>query len=208
MGDEAEPLRSRLWALKALPGADVKFVSVEIKEASRGWLKARGWTKDVRVPCSASTYAVGVSHADFCIIAQGDAKGAGRALVDAVAGGCVPLLLGSVSLPLSKLLRYDGFTRTIDTSEFLRYPVEATKAVIDASVPQLPALRRALVAAREDLILGFGSAPLAAAEGSFATAAAADFTPGRGVDLVLLEVGRQICSRSPSSLSACFAPQD
>ena len=38
---------------------------------------------------------------------------------------------------------------------------------------------RALVSAREDLILGFGSAPLTAAAGSFASTPSADFTPGR-----------------------------
>ena len=139
---------------------------------------------------------------------QGDAKGAGRALVDAVAAGCVPLLLGSVTLPLAKLLRYDSFTRTIEAAEFLRSPAQATQAVIDAAVPQLATLRRALVAAREDLILGFGTAPLAAAAGTFATTAAADFSAGRGADLALLEVGRTICSRSPSSFGACFSPQD
>ena len=71
--DEASALRSRLWALRELPGADVKYVSGgggEIKEPSRSWLKAHGWSKDVRVPYSAATYASGVSHADFCIIAQ------------------------------------------------------------------------------------------------------------------------------------------
>ena len=70
--DEASALRSRLWALRELPGADVKFVSGggDIKESSRSWLKAHGWSKDVRVPYSAATYASGVSHADFCIIAQ------------------------------------------------------------------------------------------------------------------------------------------
>jgi len=173
---DAGALRSRLWALKAIPGADIKFVSGggEISGDSRSWLKAHGWTKDTRLPYSASTYASGVSHADFCLIVQGEAKGTGRALVDAVAAGCVPLLLGSLSPPHGKLLRYDAFSRTIDTAEFLRYPVEATKAVIDAAVPELPKLRRALIAAREDLILGFGAAPLAAAAGSFATIAGAD----------------------------------
>ena len=53
-------------------------------------------------------------------------------------------------------------------------------------MPELPKLRRALIAAREDLILGFGAAPLAAAAGSFATTAGADFSPGRGADLLLL----------------------
>ena len=61
-----------------------------------------------------------------------------------------------------------------------------SQAVIDAAVPELPKLRRALIAAREDLILGFGAAPLAAAAGSFATIAGTDFSPGRGADLLLL----------------------
>lgn len=171
--------------------------------------------------------------------------------------------------------------------------MRSPQAVIDAAVPELPKLRRALIAAREDLILGFGAAPLAAAAGSFATTAGADFSPGRGADLLLLvqrvqrkrvslcrrswatrssthtrsraprmrthalmiarlgreclargspprsegaaepllcptcpvsprpedgakvwlspsrlEIGRAICSRSPSSLAACFTPQE
>mgnify|MGYP007045435823 CR=1 FL=1 len=50
--------------------------------------------------------------------------------------------------------------------------------------------------------------PLAAAAGSFATTAAPDFSAGRGAARVLLEVGRAICSRSPSSLGACFPPEE
>ena len=86
---------------------------------------------------------------------------------------------------------------------FMRSP----QAVIDAAVPELPKLRRALIAAREDLILGFGAAPLAAAAGSFATTAGADFSPGRGADLLLLvqRVQRKrasLCRRSWATRSS------
>jgi hypothetical protein len=39
--------------------------------------QAHGWSKDTRLPYSASTYASGVSHADFCLIVQVRRSGGG-----------------------------------------------------------------------------------------------------------------------------------
>ena len=39
-----------------------------------------------------------------------------------------PLAAATTACACAQLLRYDAFSRTIDTAEFLRYPVEATKA--------------------------------------------------------------------------------
>ena len=39
--------------------------------------QAHGWSKDTRLPYSASTYASGVSHADFCLVVQVRRSGGG-----------------------------------------------------------------------------------------------------------------------------------
>ena len=50
-------------------------------------------------------------HADFCALPRGDGTNPGRRLVDAVASGCVPLLIGdAMRPPLSAFLRYETFS--------------------------------------------------------------------------------------------------
>ena len=78
-------------------------------------------------------------------------------------------------------------------AEFLRYPQQTVREAIDKSLPHLGQLRRRLIHAREELLLGFGASPMES-----------NVSYARGADLILLEAGRQICPRTPSSLRACF----
>ena len=56
-------------------------------------------------------------------------------------------------------MRYDTFTVRVPESEFLRYPKASVSDALAAAAPRLPALRRALIRARDDLLLGAGTAP-------------------------------------------------
>ena len=45
-------------------------------------------------------------HSDFCALPRGDGANPGRRLVDAIAAGCIPLLLGdTLKPPLSAWLK-------------------------------------------------------------------------------------------------------
>ena len=81
----------------------------------------------------------------------------------------------------------------VPEAEFLRYPMGAIRDAMEAAVPRLPELRRNLLMAREELLLGVGASPL-------------EMTPMRGADLVLLQAGRAYCPRTPSTLKACIEP--
>ena len=148
------------------------------------------------MPLSADAGASGALHADFCVVVKGDHKlQPVQDLTDAVAAGCVPILLGvnPKDLPLPKALDYSTFTLTIDDLEFRRYPLETAKTALEAAAPKLPELRKALAIARDGIVLGYGAAPR---EGEVA--------PAHGADAALLQAGRAVCPRSPSSLGACF----
>ena len=161
---EAQQLRARLWALRAYPGADVKFTvggGGRLDSDVRSWLGKNGWAKDIRVPLSADAGASGALHADFCVVVKGDHKlQPVQDLTDAVAAGCVPILLGvnPKDLPLPKALDYSTFTLTIDDLEFRRYPLETAKTALEAAAPKLPELRKALAIARDGIVLGYGAA--------------------------------------------------
>lgn len=95
-------------------------------------------------------------HSDFCAIPRGDGTNPGRRLVDAVAAGCIPLLLGdTIRPPLSSLLRYADFSVRVPEAEFLRYPKAAVTDALSAATPRLAELRRNLIRARDELLLGY-----------------------------------------------------
>ena len=117
-----------------------------------------------------------------------------RRLVDAVAAGCIPLLLGdTIRPPLGSLLKYSDFTVKIPEAEFLRYPKQVVGDALDAAGPRLAELRRNLLRARDELLLGYGDAPWQPA----------NFTPAKGADLVLLKAGGTFCPRSPATFRTC-----
>jgi hypothetical protein len=196
----AQELRARLWELRTLRGADVKFSKGGpppngLAPSVKTRLATFGWTKDLRMPYNVETAANGMLHSDFCIMPLGDGAqktNPGRRFIDAVAAGCVPIFIGdSLRPPLSAFLSYNEFTLRVPESEFLRYPRTSIQDLLTAAVPRLGELRKNLVRARDDLLLGIGTIPINA-------------TPTHAADLVLLQAGKVFCPRSPSTLRACI----
>ena len=71
-------------------------------------------------------------------------------------------------------------------------PTSTMRAALDTAAARLVQLRANVAAARDGLLLAYGSAPRPA-----------NMTVARGADLALLELGRTVCPRSPSTLRAC-----
>ena len=115
---DVQEVRSRLWALRSLPNASIKFVKggpQALYPSVDAFMRRSGVPRDNRVPLSAPKYADGALHADFCVVIRGDTGAAAHALVDAAAAGCVPLLIGdALHLPFSRLLPYANFSVHID----------------------------------------------------------------------------------------------
>lgn len=201
---DAQELRARLWDLRSLPGASIKFTrggAGVLEPSTRAWLSSHGWVSDVRVPFNAASYAYAAARSDFCVVVRGDGQNGGRMLVDAVAAGCVPLLVGDKTvLPFRRrqggLLAYSEFTVGVDETEFMRFPGETVKRVLGEAAGRLPALRRALLGARESLLLGYGEAPLRH-----------NMSLAAGADTILRSVGLHLCPRNPVSLRSCIDAQ-
>ena len=148
----------------------------------------------MRLPYNVDAYSEGMLHSDFCVLPRGETSSPGRRLVDAVAAGCIPLIIGdNIKPPHEKLIQYDAFTVRVAESEFVRYPKGVITTAIAEAVPKLATLRRNLLAARDDLLLGTGTAPTVA-----------NATVARGADFLLLEAGRTFCPRTPASFKACL----
>jgi hypothetical protein len=72
-------------------------------------------------------------RADFCVLPRGDEANPGRRLLDAVAAGCVPMIIGdTIRLPLAPLIAYKNFSVRVPESEFLRDPHAAVNEVLAA----------------------------------------------------------------------------
>ena len=66
-------------------------------------------------------------------------------MIDAVAAGCIPLLLGdSLRPPLSAFLKYSEFSVRVPENDFLRYPKETMRTVLDSAVPRIGGMHSAL----------------------------------------------------------------
>ena len=106
----------------------------------------------------------------------------------------IDIIIGdNIKPPHEKLIQYDAFTVRVAESEFVRYPKGVITTAIAEAVPKLATLRRNLLAARDDLLLGTGTAPTVA-----------NATVARGADFLLLEAGRTFCPRTPASFKACL----
>ena len=193
----AQEVRARLWELRTMAGADIKFSKggpTSLAPSIRERMKSLGWSgKDVRMPFNTVATAQGMLHADFCALPRGEKANPGRRLVDAVAAGCIPLIIGdALRPPLTSLLKYNDFSVRVPESEFMRYPKGAVSEALAAATPRLAELRRNLIRARDELLLGYGDSPLPG-----------NFTAAKGADLVLLKVGQAICPRSPATFRSC-----
>ena len=77
--------------------------------------------------------------------------------------------------PLSSFIKHSDYTVRVPEAEFL--PKGAVTEAINMAVPKLAELRRNLIRARDELLLGYGDAPLGIG----------NFSAAKGVDLVLLK---------------------
>ena len=108
---------------------DVKFTRGGPKLSSSARTALGG--KDVRMPYNTDLYTQGMLRADFCVLPRGDEANPGRRLLDAVAAGCVPMIIGdTIRLPLAPLIAYKNFTVRVPESEFLRDPHAAVSEVL------------------------------------------------------------------------------
>lgn len=195
--EQAQATRARLWELRDLPGADIKFSKGGpgiLAAETRARLREAGWTgKDVRMPFNTVAQAAGMLRSDFCALPRGEGTSTGRRLLDAIAAGCVPVWIGdTMRPPLGSWLKYANFTVRVAETEFLHFPKETIRDALAAAAPRLPELRRQLVRARDDLLLGLGTHPFAD-----------DRMALHGADLVLLQAGKVYCPRTPSTLRTC-----
>ena len=78
---------------------------------------------------SAPKYAAELRHSRYCIHFRGDTT-TSRRVFDAVAAGCVPVLVSDgVHLPFHTTLDYNSFTVTLAESTFLQGPDHAAQAL-------------------------------------------------------------------------------
>jgi hypothetical protein len=102
-------------------------------------------------------YAERMLGAKFCLAPAGDVGSSpGSRLYDALAAGCVPILVGveRASLPLSRQIDYGKVAGFISRTSFMRDPVYACEGLMHRLEPLLPAMRRAMADARRRLLYG------------------------------------------------------
>ena len=96
--------------------------------------------------------------ARYCLVpVMGDGQSPGQRFFDALAAGCVPLIVGATKplLPFADRLDAPKFVPSISKLSFLKDPVLAVEQLIHRLEPTLPALRRAMADARQHL--GYGT---------------------------------------------------
>lgn len=109
-----------------------------------------------RGSADSDSYVRGMLRARYCVVPMGDTPTPGRRLVDAVAAGCVPIIVGEGVLPFGRILDYRSFAGMISRGAFLRDAVDATEGLLAKLEPRYPALLRALADARQRLLYGTG----------------------------------------------------
>ena len=104
----------------------------------------------------AEQYARALLKATFCLCPAGDVASPGQRLFDAIAAGCVPILLGvdRAALPFGRQLDYARFAGFVSRPGFLKDPAFAIETVVHKLTPQLEPMRRALADARHSLVYG------------------------------------------------------
>ena len=103
------------------------------------------------------TYARSMLKSKFCLCPAGDVGvSPGQRLYDAIAAGCVPILLGvdAKQLPLAKQIDYKKFTASLSKQGFTKDPVYAIESIIHRLEPNHPNMLRALADARGRLLYG------------------------------------------------------
>ena len=191
------------------------------------------WSGGSAVPFNAYAYARAALRSDFCVVVRGDGQNAGRMLVDAVAAGCVPLVIGDKTvLPFRKRqggpLPYADFTvgalhsipplaRSGHRLPPRPLEPEPTPASPEPGVDELEYMRYPAETVRKALeeaaprLPQLRAALLAARErlllGYGDAPLRYNMSLARGADTLLRAVGQLICPRNPASLSSCIGEQ-
>ena len=141
------------------------------------------------LPCAHGhrSYVSSILRSRFCLVPAGDIPTPGRRLADAIAAGCVPIVIGDVQLPLSRLVAYSSFAGFISRAAFLRDAVLSTESTIAKLTPQLPQFQRALADARKRLLYGIDD-PWGNAS-----------TYGDVAELLLRDIGRVRATAAPAA---------
>lgn len=161
---ETQTLRIRLPLLRSIPGAQISIVGVDPR-AGKGrlkgehllaypqWLAKKLGAKIVYVSrLDDDRYIRMLLRSTFCVCPVGDQGGPGGRLWEAIAAGCVPIVVGlsnGTELPLAHQLPYTRFAAFLSRTAFAKDPVFAVSALLHKLTPKLPAMRLALGDARQ-----------------------------------------------------------
>ena len=176
--------RARLGVLTTLGWPQVIFDT----QASRATLGADAW-----IQRSNRGYAESMLRSTFCLIASGHTCQT-RRFFDAVAAGCLPLLVDCPTSvrPFDERVHYPGFTLYYPLERIVERPIAFVRCLHALQTePQhrekLRRWRKALQAARRELIYGWYD-PLPPANASLGDSMWADapLSPGRVLDNVLM----------------------
>ena len=158
---EGQELRVRIPLLRKLSGTMIGITGGDkmmpptyeylAKNGIKGINRLRKMEGDV--------YTRTLLKAKYCLVPPADHLGTpGGRLLDAVATGCVPILVGiePEALPLAHQLRYETFSGAISRRDFLRDPVYHVEALLGKLEAGYPQMLRALADARPRLLYGVG----------------------------------------------------
>ena len=157
----AQDLRVRIPLLRRVAGAHIGIVGSErLLPSAQAYASKSGMSRINRLKrMDPSKYASMMLRARYCLAPFGDVPSPGARLFDAIAAGCIPILVGIDinSLPLSKQIDYKKFVGTISKNGFSKdavYAVESLIHKLDACC--YGPMTRALADARARLIYGVG----------------------------------------------------
>lgn len=155
---ETQEVRVRIPLLRGVSGAQVAIVGSDRLLPSAGSFAAKNGMGSVHRlrRLEGEAYAKALLRAKYCLVPPGDVRAPSHRLYDAIAAGCVPILVGinTHELPLARQLRYTAFSASLSRSAFLKDPLYACEALIHRLEPAYAAMRRALADARPRLLYG------------------------------------------------------
>lgn len=155
---ESQDLRVRLLMLRqGIAGAQVTIIGKEqLLPSVQSYLSKNSLKLNRLRRMEDQPYAQQLLKAKFCLCPVGDVTTPGQRLFDAVAAGCVPVLIGvdKTVLPLARQLDYNKFSAQLSRTGFMKDPVYALEGLLHKLESQLPAMQRALADARTRLLYG------------------------------------------------------
>ena len=193
---EGQEVRARIPLLRQLSGSMIGITGGEkMLPATYEYLMSHGHRSINRIKrLEGDAYVKALMRARYCLVPPADHLSTpGQRLIDAVAAGCVPILVGIEpgALPLGRVLRYSQFSASISRRSFLKDPVYHVESLLHRIEPTYTQMLRALADARPRLLYGIGEhgpliAPPSAADAN-ATVQAAPPRFGDTAGLLLRE---------------------